>query len=44
MNDWLILASLVIVASIIVVCVFAYTKEGDGRDPKDDDHDDILGI
>lgn len=44
MNDWVILASLILVAAVIVACVFAFAREGDGHDPKDDDHDDILGI
>jgi hypothetical protein len=44
MNDWVILASLILVAAVIAVCAFAYAKEGDGRDTEDDDHDDILGI
>ncbi len=44
MNDWVILASLILIAGVIIACVFAYTREGDGKDPRDDDHDDILGI
>ncbi len=44
MNYWIILASLILVGAVIIYFAFAYTREGDGKDPKDDDHDDILGI
>lgn len=44
MNDWIILATLILVAGVIIAFAFAYAKEGDGKDPKEDDHDDILGI
>lgn len=44
MNDWVILASLILVAATITVCVFVYLREDKSETSSDDDHDDILGI
>ena len=44
MNDWVILASLILAATVITVVAFAYMREGAHEQKSDDDHDDILGI
>lgn len=44
MNDWVILASLILVASLVIAIAFAYFREEPHQKESEDDHDDILGI
>lgn len=44
MNDWVILASLILVSGIVIAGAYAYLKSGTSDTNNDDDHDDILGI
>lgn len=44
MNDWVILASLILVCGIVIAGAYSYLKAGTRDNPGDDDHDDILGI
>jgi hypothetical protein len=44
MNDWIILATLILIAAIGTVGVFVFFREGPDKNKPEDDDDEILGI